>query len=96
MYMRSGDYLGKYSNNEDIYPLDGRRDFGLDAYESEFFTNPIDWTAAGPYQIALKFDVDDFDQDIFYFCHVSVPQLIFLFTKHILITKDPSIHGWKD
>lgn len=71
MYMNSGDYLGVYSNNEKIHPLTSDEDFGLDVYEPEFLNaNPIDWNSAGTYQVALKFDVDDFTQDIFYFCHV--------------------------
>jgi len=68
--MRAGDYLGVYSNNGVIHPVSSGEDFGLDVYEPEFFNNPRDWTSAGPYQIALKFDVDDFTQDIFYFCHI--------------------------
>lgn len=70
MYMRSGEYLGVYSNNENIHPITGDEDFGLDVYEPEFFANPVDWTSAGKYKVALKFDVDDFTQDIFYFCHI--------------------------
>ena len=77
MYMRSGEYLGVYSNNENIHPITGDEDFGLDVYEPEFFANPLDWTSAGKYKVALKFDVDDFTQDIFYFCHVSY-QIIYL------------------
>lgn len=70
MYIRSGEYLGVYSNNDKISPVNGDEDFGLDVYEPEFFANVIDWKSAGIYEIALKFDVDDFTQDIFYFCHI--------------------------
>jgi len=71
MYMRSGKYLGEYSNNDLIEDKNGDEDFGLDDYEPEFFTDPKSWISAGKYGITLKFDVDDFTQDIFYFCHVS-------------------------
>lgn len=70
MYIREGEYLGQYSNNEVIAPITDSDDFGLDFYEPEFFLGPLDWTAAGTYEVALKFDVDDFTDDIFYFCHI--------------------------
>ncbi len=60
MYIRGGEYLGEYSNIESIAPLTGSEDFGLDFYEPEFFLDPITWNSAGTYEIALKFDVDDF------------------------------------
>lgn len=70
MYIKGGEYLGEYSNNADIVPVFGAEDFGLDFYEPEFFLDPITWATAGTYEIALKFDVDDFTDDIFYFCHI--------------------------
>jgi hypothetical protein len=70
MYIKGGEYLGAYSNNDAIAPLAGDEDFGLDFYEPEFFLDPITWATAGTYEIALKFDVDDFTDDIFYFCHI--------------------------
>lgn len=60
MYIKGGEYLGEYSNNEDIANLNGAEDFGLDHYEPEFFASAVDWNGAGTYEIALKFDVDDF------------------------------------
>lgn len=70
MYIRGGEYLGLYSNNDAIAPVFGDEDFGLDVYEPEFFLDPVTWKTAGTYVIALKFDVDDFTDDIFYFCHI--------------------------
>jgi len=70
MYLRGGEYLGQYSNNAGIAPLTGSEDFGLDFYEPEFFLDPVTWNSAGTYEVALKFDVDDFTDDIFYFCHI--------------------------
>jgi len=70
MYMLNGEYLGTYSNNADIVAKIGDEDFGLDVYEPQFFASPPDWAAAGTYEVALKFDVNDFKNDIFYFCHI--------------------------
>ena len=46
-------------------------DFGLDYYEPKFFHPLGDWLSYGPFEIMLRFDVDDFSNDLFYFCHVS-------------------------
>jgi len=71
MYIKNGIYLGTYSNNAMIAPISSDEDdFGLDVYEPEFFLDPVTWASAGTYEIALKFDVDDFTDDIFYFCHI--------------------------
>mmetsp|Transcript_21686 Transcript_21686/g.32494 ORF Transcript_21686/g.32494 Transcript_21686/m.32494 type:complete len:387 (+) Transcript_21686:40-1200(+) len=70
MYRKGNQYLGAYSNNEAIAPLQGSDNFGLDDYEPEFFLDFLTWKTAGKYEVALKFDVDDFTQDIFYFCHI--------------------------
>lgn len=70
MYLNSGNYLGVYSNIAEIADLKGDEDFGLDAYEPEFFASPGDWQEAGKYEVALKFDVTDFTKDIVYFCHI--------------------------
>merc|ERR1719469_752195 len=56
MYLRNGEYLGAYSNIVEISPLKGDEDFGLDVYEPEFFVNPVDWSGAGDYEVALKFE----------------------------------------
>ena len=74
MYIRDGEYLGGYSNNDAIAPLVCgeeycEEDWGLDVYETEFFLDPVTWKSAGIYEVALKFDVVDFTDDIFYFCH---------------------------
>jgi len=71
MYMLNGAPIGEYSNN----PITGNvttslADFGLDAYEPDFFLRFTDWVAKGAFEIMLYFDVDDFEGDIFYFCHV--------------------------
>lgn len=49
-------------------------DFGLDHYEPKFFYPLGDWLGFGTFEVQLTFDVDDFAQDIFYFCHVSTPR----------------------
>ena len=50
---------------------DAAADFGLDYYEPKFFHPLGDWLSYGPFEIMLRFDVDDFNNDLFYFCHVS-------------------------
>jgi hypothetical protein len=95
MYMKGGEYLGAYSNNEVITPAGTMSDenFGLDDYEPEFFLDPLTWNTAGEYSIALKFDVDDFTDDIFYFCHVSSIALSILFhAKRLVVTSFSHTH----
>jgi len=70
MYLKDGTYLGVYSNNAGIKAETGDEDFGLDVYEPEFFATSVDWSEAGTYSVALLFDVDEFTDDIFYFCHI--------------------------
>jgi len=74
MYIKNGNYLGEYSNNELIAPVADSGNFGLDDYEPEFFFDPVTWRSeAGSeveYEVALKFDINDFEDDIFYFCHI--------------------------
>lgn len=71
MYFQDGKYLGKYSNDEKIFSKsEGEEDFGLDHYEPKFFHSPAEWTDYGTFSITLKFDVEDFASDIFYFCHI--------------------------
>jgi len=60
MYIKGGVYLGEYSNNDNIAASNGAEDFGLDHYEPEFFASAVDWNGESTYEIALKFDVDDF------------------------------------
>ena len=75
MYIKNATYLGDYSNNILIAPIADSDNFGLDDYEPEFFFDPVTWKTegqeSGGYEVALKFDIDDFEDDIFYFCHVS-------------------------
>jgi hypothetical protein len=85
MYYQDGVYLGKYSNlptNSSAIDTGiqisevstGEEDFGLDFYEPKFFHPLGDWLSYGKFEILLSFDVDDYDKDLFYFCHVSYPQ----------------------
>merc|ERR1712087_822808 len=71
MYMLGDEYLGVYSNNDLIAPVtSGEDDFGLDVYEPQFFYPLLDWLDMGDWKIALKLDVEDSTQDMFYFCHI--------------------------
>ena len=70
MYLKDKEYLGTYSNIPDMRPATtGEDNFGLDDYEPLFFRPITDW-AGSEFSILLKFDVEDFDHDIFYFCHI--------------------------
>jgi hypothetical protein len=86
MYLKGGEYLGEYSNNEDIAPITRSDNFGLDDYEPEFFLDFLTWKTNGRYQIALKFDDEEFEQDFFYFCHVSF-HFKLLFTTFLMIRR---------
>lgn len=70
MYWMNGEYTGVYSNIESLEPVTGDEDFGLDAVEPLFFHPLGDWESYGPFVTALNFDDDNFDEDIFYFCHI--------------------------
>jgi len=71
MYMLGDEYLGAYSNNDMIVPMTmGEDDFGLDVYEPLFFYPLLDWKDKGEWKVALKLDVEDDPQDMFYFCHI--------------------------
>ena len=76
MYWKNGEYTGVYSNIESLVPTVGDEDFGLDAVEPLFFHPLADWEGYGPFVTALNFDVEDFDQDIFYFCHVRLFRVV--------------------
>ena len=72
MYFRNGTYLGTYSNIPDVANVTTEEDnFGLDDYEPLFFRPIPEWAGFGDFEVKLRFDVDDFTQDVFYFCHVS-------------------------
>ena len=49
----------------------GEDNFGLDDYEPKFFHPLPEWASYGPFSVSLKFDDESYQQDIFYFCHVS-------------------------
>jgi len=73
MYFRNDTYTGAY-NNDPTYPdLLGHEDFGLDAVEPEFFLPLGDWLGLGDmggYKTSIRFDVETFKEDFFYFCHI--------------------------
>jgi len=70
MYWMNNDYTGVYSNTERLVPVTGSEDFGLDTVEPLFFHPLSDWEGYGPFVASLNFDDENFDQDIFYFCHL--------------------------
>jgi hypothetical protein len=71
MYFRNGTYLGTYSNIPEVANVtQGEDNFGLDDYEPLFFRPIPEWAGFGDFEVKLRFDEDDFTQDIFYFCHV--------------------------
>jgi hypothetical protein len=71
MYFMDDEYVGVYSNNPNVKNVTTNEgDFGLDNYEPLFFRNLVDWTDFGTFKVMLRFD-QDYDQDLFYFCHVS-------------------------
>ena len=61
-YFTNGKFLGVPSTDN----------FGLDEYEPAFFRSP-DWYADW-HSVELRFDDENYDKDIFYFCHVSTLQ----------------------
>jgi len=72
MYMLNGEYLGANSNHAMMADVTGdEEDMGMDAYVPLFSLQPEGWRETGNFSIALKFDVEDFVDDLFYFCHVS-------------------------
>jgi Domain of unknown function (DUF305) len=73
MYFMDGEYQGVYSNNPDLIPIPANAsdDFGLTSVEPLFFHPIGDWQGYGPIAVYLRFD-ESYDQDIFYFCHVSM------------------------
>ena len=72
MYFLNGKYLGVYSNIPKVADATtNEEDFGLDAYEPQFFYPITDWAGLGTFSIQLKFDDPTYTNDFFYFCHVS-------------------------
>jgi len=72
MYYMDGKYMGEYSNIAELSNgnTTGSDNFGLDEVEPRFFHPIGDWQSYGIFKTYLKWDVPDFTQDIFYFCHV--------------------------
>mmetsp|Transcript_9174 Transcript_9174/g.10480 ORF Transcript_9174/g.10480 Transcript_9174/m.10480 type:complete len:590 (+) Transcript_9174:121-1890(+) len=81
MYYTSNNYLGAYSNNLYLAPINGESDdFGLDAYEPQFFYPLLQWKGTpreedpegpGYYQVALHIPEEtEYIGDFFYFCHI--------------------------
>lgn len=68
-YYQDGVYLGDWMHPDPAVTSTG--DFGLDHYEPKFFYPLGDWLGFGSFEVQLTFDVEDFSQDLFYFCHVS-------------------------
>ena len=75
MYVKDGEYQGTYANVDTEFtsiPAEPSEDFGLDAVEPLFFHPLGDWESYGIFTIVLNFNVNDFEKDIFYFCHVRL------------------------
>ena len=92
MYLQGEKYLGTYSNDASVSPLTtGEDNFGLDDYEPKFFHPIPEWTSYGPFSISLKFDDEMYQQDIFYFCHVSAERhvLYFLCSRDFVLVRSP-------
>merc|ERR1719359_1250518 len=65
MYYKDGVFAGAGT-----YPTaDNDGDFGLDAYEPEFFIRKEDWLVT-KYSVALTLTDTTYATDIFYFCHI--------------------------
>jgi hypothetical protein len=71
MYFLADSYLGTYSNIPEVAPVTaGEDNFGLDDYEPFFFHPLPEWASRGEYSVKLRFSDEDYDRDLFYFCHV--------------------------
>jgi hypothetical protein len=71
MYFIGYNYLGSYSKVETVVPnSEYSANFGLDEYEAKFFHPIPEWLGYGDFNVVLKFDDDEFAQDLFYFCHI--------------------------
>ena len=70
MYWMDEEYTGVYSNIPSLVPRVPSDDFGLDVVKSLFFFPLWEWQSYGPFVTALNFDVETYDQDIFYFCQI--------------------------
>lgn len=71
MYFIGHNYLGSYSNIEDVAAVTvGEDDFGLDTYEKLFFHPVPEWASIPKFNVKLRFDDYTYDKDLFYFCHI--------------------------
>jgi len=72
MYSVNGEYVGDYSNNPAIFDksLDREEDFGLDTIEALYYRPIGDWLGYGEFSVSVLFDVENYERDIFYFCHI--------------------------
>jgi len=68
-YYIDGTYVGVYDNAVNGTTVIPSENFGLDAYEPKFFYPLGDWITK-TYTVKLKFNVDTYLNDIFYFCHI--------------------------
>jgi len=69
MYFKNGEYVGGSYDNS-VAPVVPGDDFGLDAYEPEFFLPRADWIEQGTYEVKLTLSDADTIDDVFYFCHI--------------------------
>eukprot|EP00980_Cylindrotheca_fusiformis_P031576 scaffold26580_cov157-Cylindrotheca_fusiformis.AAC.1 len=67
-YYQDGVYLGDWMSDDSNVTSTG--DFGLDHYEPKFYYPMGEWLDFGTFESHLTFDVTDFAQDFFYFCHI--------------------------
>lgn len=61
----------KYYLNNEFLGEGGTENFGLDSYEPKFFLPLLDWIDQGRFEVDLTIEGAFFEQDAFYFCHVS-------------------------
>ena len=69
MYYKDGAFAGAAGYDNTASPATGGEDFGLDAYEPEFFIRKGDWAEA-TYTVKLTLTDAMYATDIFYFCHI--------------------------
>merc|ERR1719271_803989 len=69
MYYKNGVFAGAAGYDNTLATPTGGEDFGLDAYEPEFFHRKSDWTAT-TYSVKLTLTDTTYATDIFYFCHI--------------------------
>ena len=70
MYYKDGDFAGAggaYDNQ--VSPIQGGEDFGLDNYEPDFFYPKDQWVETS-YAVHLTLTDATYDKDLFYFCHI--------------------------